>query len=136
MKSSFTFRDLKKLKFPVLKFFEDQYDLDEMLDLPLDESAVSTYGDSDPAGILSIKKWIKLNRVKHPGAKEVTWENLLWLLDECKADADDPEVIGEMIENLKTWITSAPREDSELEEMDTDCDRESTVMYMYTIAQA
>ena len=102
-----------------------------MLELPLDESVVPTCGDRDPAGILSIKKWIKL---KHPGAKEVTWENLLWLLNECKADADDPKADCEMIKNLKAWITSAPRDDSEPEKMDTDCDSEFTVMYMYVCA--
>ena len=120
LKSSFTYRDLEKLKFPVLKVFEDQYDLDEKLEL--DESAVPTYGvynKRDPAGIQSIKKWIKLDRVKHPEGKAVSWENLLWLLDECKADTDDPRAVGEIIDNLKAYITTAPRGDSEPEEMDT-----------------
>ena len=117
LKSSFTYRDLEKLKFPVLKVFEDQYDLDEKLEL--DESAVPTYGvlnEKDPAGIQSIKKWINL---KHPEGKAVSWKNLLWLLDECKADTDDPKAVGEMINNLKAYITAAPRGDSEPEEMDT-----------------
>jgi hypothetical protein len=134
LKSSFTFRDLEKLKFPVLRVFENRYDLGEMLEL--DESAVPTgsvYNEEDPAGIRSIKKWIKLHPVdqmKHPGTKEVTWENLLWLLGECKADADDPEAHYEMIENLKTYITSAPWNDSEPEDMDTDRNSESTVTYV------
>ena len=129
MKSSFTFRDLEKLKFPVLKFFEGRYDLAEMLEF--DESAVSTYmvcRDEDPAGTQAIKKWIKLDRAKHPTAKEVTWENLLWLLSECKEDAEDPEAHYEMIKNLKMYITSALGDDSETKDMDTDHNSESTVI--------
>ena len=131
MKRSFTFRDLEKLKFPVLKFFEEQYDLDEMLEL--DELAVSTYGvysKDDPAGIQSIKKWIKLDRAKHPAAKEVTWENLLWLLNECEAAANDPEAHCKMIEDLKRYITLAPGDDSETEDMDTDRSSEWTFIYL------
>ena len=125
MKSPFKFRDLEKLKFPVLSVFENRYDLGEILGL--DESAVP-HSKKDPAGVRSIKNWIKLDQIKHPGTKEVTWENLLWLLEECKADADDPEAHCEMIENLRAYITSAPGDDTEPEEMDTDHNSESTVV--------
>ena len=119
LKSPFKFRDLK---FPVLSVFENRYDLDEILGLKA-VPADGAYSERDSAGIRSIKKWIK-----HPGTKEVTWENLLWLLDECKADADDPEAHCEMIENLRAYITSAPGDDTEPEEMDTDHNSESTVV--------
>ena len=99
------------MKFPVLKTLEGQYDLDEKLGL--DGSHVPTYGvinDQDSAGVRSIKKWIN-----HPGDKAVTWENLLWLLNEC---ADDREVL----EKLKTYITSAPESQnkSDSDKMETD----------------
>ena len=130
MKSPFKFRDLEKLKFPVLQVFENRYDLGDILEL--DESAVpdprEVYSENDPAGIRSIKEWIKLDQIKHPGTKEVTWENLLWLLDECKADVDDPEAHCEMIKNLRAYITSAPGDDAEPEEMDTDHNSESTIV--------
>ena len=131
MKSPFKFRDLEKLKFPVLQVFENRYDLGDILEL--DESAVprtpyEVYSEKDPAGIRSIKKWIKLDEIKHPGTKKVTWENLLWLLEECKADADDPEAHCEMIEDLRAYITSAPGDDTEPEEMDTDHNSEFTIV--------
>ena len=105
MKSPFNlYRDLEKLKFPVLRVFENRYDLGDILEL--DKSAVpdprEVYSENDPPGIQSIKE---LDQLKHPGTKEVTWENLLWLLDECKADVDDPEAHREMIEDLRAYIT-------------------------------
>ena len=113
LNSPFTYRDFDSLcvKFPVLNILKDQYDLDEKL--VLDESYVPAYGVidvQDSAGIRSIKKWIN-----HPGVKAVTWENLLWLLNEC---VDDQEVL----EKLKTYITSAPesKNESDSQKMDTD----------------
>ena len=91
----------------------------------MDDSAVPyrAYSEEDPPWIRSIKKWIKLDRVKHRGAKEVTWENLLWLLDECKADVGDAETI----KNLAAYITSVPKDiqQDDPEPMETESDSES-----------
>ena len=119
LKNPFTYKDLEKLpeKYPILRILKGRYNLDDILNL--DESAVpyGAYSEKDPTGIRSIKKWVKLDRIKHPGTKEVTWENLLWLLNECKADP-------EMIKNFVAYITSIPKQD-DTEPMETEADGES-----------
>ena len=93
LQSHFTLRDLKKLKFPVLDILDDQYDLEDKLELS--SQGMESRSD-DLASIRSVKKWI--NR-KDQG-KEATWENLLWLLKEYEEDA--------LAEELKEYLTSAP----------------------------
>ena len=113
MKCSFTYKDLEKLpeRYPVLRILKGQYNLDQMLNLDESADLKHKYNEKDPAGIRSIKKWLELDRIGHSKAKEITWDNILWLLKEYKADR-------EMIKGLAAYITSIPKDTKQ--EMESD----------------